>query len=385
MNVFSPLPPLANRPDSPAGCASKKTHEKRTRIILALAWLWFCAGLPAASAASPYRVVDIGTFPDSPWSFANAINAKGQVAGDSATSPGGEDSHPFLREGSALFDLGTLDSEPYGYANSLNRWGAVVGACDTPLPPYPPKQNAFLYQNGRMQALPLLPGGAWSSASAINDWGQVVGYCSVPGNSEHAFLYQGGHIRDLGTLGGSYSAANGINVRGEIVGESSISGDDSVNHAFAYRNGRMNDLGTLPGGSWSSASAIDFWGDIVGSALTSGGNLHAFLYQAGRMHDLGVLPGGTISNATALNAHGQVVGSASVPAALGPYNHAFLWQHGHMLDLNSLLPAGSDWLLVEADGINDAGQIVGYGFHGNSRQRGFVLNPQAPERGELLP
>ena len=30
-----------------------------------------------------------------------------------------------------------------------------------------------------------------------------------------------------------------------------------------------------------------------------------------------------------------------------------------MIDLNSLLPAGSGWQLVRANGINDAGQIGG--------------------------
>ena len=45
-----------------------------------------------------------------------------------------------------------------------------------------------------------------------------------------------------------------------------------------------------------------------------------------------------------------------------------------MKDLNKLIPAHSGWILTEASGINDAGQIVGSGtFHG--AQRGFVLNP----------
>jgi hypothetical protein len=32
-----------------------------------------------------------------------------------------------------------------------------------------------------------------------------------------------------------------------------------------------------------------------------------------------------------------------------------------MTDLNSLLPTGSRWQLVDAYAINDSGQIVGYG------------------------
>ena len=52
-------------------------------------------------------------------------------------------------------------------------------------------------------------------------------------------------VTDLGTLGGESSAAYGINNNGEIVGESWTSND--VEHAFLYTGGRMIDLGTLSG------------------------------------------------------------------------------------------------------------------------------------------
>jgi len=34
-----------------------------------------------------------------------------------------------------------------------------------------------------------------------------------------------------------------------------------------------------------------------------------------------------------------------------------------MRDLNDLIPAGSGWFLQRATGINDRGQIVGFGRH----------------------
>src|SRR5437870_604367 len=41
-----------------------------------------------------------------------------------------------------------------------------------------------------------------SVANGINANGQVVGYAYTTGNNRHAFLYSGGRMTDLGTLGG---------------------------------------------------------------------------------------------------------------------------------------------------------------------------------------
>jgi probable HAF family extracellular repeat protein len=45
-----------------------------------------------------------------------------------------------------------------------------------------------------------------------------------------------------------------------------------------------------------------------------------------------------------------------------------------MVDLNTLLPLNSGWVLMEANDINDNGQITGYGLH-NGVGRAFRLSP----------
>ena len=46
-----------------------------------------------------------------------------------------------------------------------------------------------------------------------------------------------------------------------------------------------------------------------------------------------------------------------------------------MKDLNTLLnPSGTGWVLNAASGINDSGQITGYGVH-NGLTRAFLLSP----------
>src|SRR6185503_13442543 len=54
-------------------------------------------------------------------------------------------------------------------------------------------------------------------------------------------------LTDLGTLGGSSSQAVAINEAGQIIGQSYLAGD-AEQHAFVWQGGVMTDLGTLGGG-----------------------------------------------------------------------------------------------------------------------------------------
>ena len=106
------------------------------------------------------------------------------------------------------------------------------------------------------------------------------------------------------------------------------------------------------------------------------------------MTDLGTLGGDGGSNAYAINASGEVVGaSATLTNAAGD---AFLYTTSSgMIDLNSLLPAGSGWDLQVATGINDSGQVVGFGTNPEGQQDAFLLDtasssgPSAPEPASM--
>ena len=121
-----------------------------------------------------------------------------------------------------------------------------------------------------MQDIGTLPSENYSNAYGINNSGQVIGNSSPDANYWHAFLYSGGVMQDLGTLGGNESSASGINDYGQVVGGSLITGN-SANHAFFYNGGVMTDLGTLPGGLGSFANDINDSGQVVGSSTTSSG------------------------------------------------------------------------------------------------------------------
>jgi len=140
--------------------------------------------------------------------------------------------------------------------------------------------------------LGTLPGYTTSVAYGINNSGQVVGASSnIGGQPAQAFLYSGGVMTGLGTLGGTSSYADGINDSGQVVGQAFTNGLSQY-HAFGYSSGVMTDLGTLPGAMYSDSAAtgINNSGQVVGYSYASSG-IHAFLYSGGAMTDLGTFWG----------------------------------------------------------------------------------------------
>ena len=107
-----------------------------------------------------------------------------------------------------------------------------------------------------------------SYAKSINDSGQIVGYFDVTqSSSQHAFLYNGSTMTDLGTLGGMWSEAFGINDSGKIVGAAQTA--DRYWRAFIYNGSTMTDLNTIkPISGWTMDEAHDIndLGQIVGRA-----------------------------------------------------------------------------------------------------------------------
>lgn len=255
-------------------------------------------------------------------------------------------------------DLGTLGGvNSQGLASialDINDSGQIAGASvlndNTTV-------HAFLYSGGTLHDLGTL-GGSASIALGINNLGDVVGRASTASGDTHAFLYSGGIMHDLGTLGGLESDANAINDSGEIVGSSRFSTTITGNHAFLYSNGTMHDLATL-GGRSSTALGINNAGQIVGfSDTATTGVTHAFLYSGGSMQDLGTL-GGTKSIAFSLNSAGQIVGGSQISGS-GSY-HAFVDSGGIMHDLGTL---NGDSAV--ATSINGSGEIVGTLFPSNT-------------------
>jgi probable HAF family extracellular repeat protein len=342
--------------------------------------------VPDPILSGPGTIEDLGTL-GGPSSFGLAINASGHISGVSYRSyadPHSSGVHAFRYDGFGLIDVGALPTSNFSWGYGINDEDVIVGPSlvdvggDT-------VSHAFLA--GATLTLTDLGtlGGDFSFAHDINNQGQVTGEASIQTGETHAFLWTSGDMQDVGTLGGNYSVGRSINDHGQIAGESRIGAGDTT-RAFCFTEGTgMISLGAL-GGKNSSAYGINNSGQIVGETdtgplvypvgLRAKGFLffgtHAFLWTEGvGMKDLGHLSGGT-SRATAVNNDGVVVGTSTL---LDGTSHAFRWtDRGGMIDLNTLLPTNSGWILYEADGVNDRGQITGNGLR-NGNVHAFRWDP----------
>ncbi len=259
----------------------------------------------------------------------------------------------------SVADMGSLGGQE-SVAYAINNRGQLVGGADTGVKGRDGEFDTFvfLWSGGAKRKISALPGRHYY-ATGINDRTEIVGaYSARPeGGTYLPFLYMNGKIRLLGALprsGGALaiSAAQAVNDAGLIVGLSN-------GQAFAWSNGRMRGLPMPRGFVTTTAFAVNGRGEIVGSGVGPGGRAfrsHALLWRGDAVTDLGTLPGYGDIEAHGINNAGQVVGWTNRRRAGGsPVFRAFLWQGSRMRALGTL-PGIDD---TRASAINNRGEVVG--------------------------
>ena len=306
------------------------------------------------------------------YSRAVAINDRGEIIGSSRTANG--ELHAFLWRGGRMTDLGTLPGDGVSYADALNNRGQVAVNSYRSEAGYPWGGHAFLWQSGTKRSLGVLPGARFSRGVAINERGQIAGLStnsdSYPLRSR-PFVWQGGRMRALPTPEGqfvslAYPHALAINGDGQVIAtiEDRSGGNQ---HAVLWWNRHMTLLGE------GFARAINDHGQVVfGSKL----------WLRGTSLDLGMTGLG-------INERGQVLGwrwkewqGRSDPQSQECVRAA-VWQNGKLTELGALgttKPCNiPPYINNYAADNNDRGLIVGFSDTPNPRNARAVLWTRQPD------
>jgi probable HAF family extracellular repeat protein len=310
--------------------------------------------------------------------FVEDINDDGVAVGAETTAAGTFHAIRYTDVG-GVQDLGALSGfGGQSFASAIAANGMIAGHADHA------DGTGVLFGYGYTAAAgrtALCPGGC--SVWDLNAAGQMVGL--LPGRDPttwQAFLYSAaGGTRALGTLGGARSSASGISEAGLVVGNAQLASSPAgdIGHAFVYdvraAKPEMRDLNTIahaPG--WVFQAASDVNDKFIVGYGQLGGSQHAFRFDvaSGEVLDLGTTPGGGPSVAWSVDVYGDVVGWAE--SGRSGRNEALVYAAGlgATRRLGDLVNPALGWTLVQANGINAHGSIVGWGFH-QGAARGFKV------------
>lgn len=345
-------------------------------LLLAATSLLLAAGAHAAAPGhTAYRIINLGDPQGGPVSQGTTNNQPGWVAGWSLAPSA--IMHAQLWAGTAATDLGTLGGAALNSAvawPNRNDRGVIVGISEI----------------SELQPL----GESWSCYLAVFFVGD--------GHVCRGFVWRGGRMSELPTLGGDNGFATGVNNSGEIVGWAENRTHDPTCGEFtntgqvlqfeavmwvpagdarepATESGyRAVELPPYPGDLDGAATAINQWGEAVGisgicdAAIGGGTAEHMVVWSHGQVVRKLPTLGGTYWNTPMdINDRGNVAGFSDLPGdgpTIGQANfQAFFWSERPYLCNGATVPGGSTCnlgalgpgLVSEALGMNDLDQVVG--------------------------
>jgi probable HAF family extracellular repeat protein len=299
----------------------------------------FAAGAASASAAD-WTLIDLGTLGGTN-AYAAAVSTGGRVAGCAETASG--EIHAFVWRGGTMTDLGRgAETTGNSCALAVNDQGVAAGRASS--------GELVIWGPQGVQSL-----GFSGDVGDMNSAGVVVGARAEAG-SKQAFVFSSGVVTYLGDAS-TPGEATAVNSRGQVVG--SING-----RAFVYEGGALRDLGTL-GGNMSVARAINDAGEIVGQASNEFGQPTPFIHRG----SMQALPGPSYASAVAISASGRIAASGE-----GTYGYVISGETlTRLSDLPSVVAQG--WRKLEPTAMNDRGWIVGTGENREGDLRAFLLLP----------
>lgn len=319
------------------------------------------------------QITDLGVPPgfENPFEYSQAlaINRSGDVVGDFGVINGRGSRSFFWQRSTGMVEI---PAPARNFASDINDARVITLNTFDVLP-----RQAFAFFSGSFIGLPSpfgVPNGI--VANAINNSNQIVGSSAPDLVTRAATLWSPRGTVLLGNLGGGSSSANDINDNGVVVGSSRTANGQT--HPFVWSNGQIRDLGTLSGSTDCEATSINNQNAIVGWC-SLGLEFIGFRFANGVLAPLARSGPASQDMPASINDEGFVVGTNGFFFPANPNDspsRPIAWApDGTVIDLNQLLPPGSNWTLKQATDINGSFQVVGTGIH-SGETHAFVLGPR---------
>lgn len=254
-----------------------------------------------------------------------AINERGQIAGNvyRKQSPGA-----FLWTNGKLTELHPLAGTA-SVATGVSDHGAVIGYVTLPTG----SQRGFVWRGGSATDLGTLPSAAFDPSidqyvqpTAINDRGDVAGIVhNEVGGYSRWFLWRDGRMVTHAT-GYAEESVLGLTASGHVLIQGNTGDSDGIGASFLWRGGKLTRLPTL-GGPRTYATALNDKDQIAGMSFVAAKRLRPFVWQNGRMIAVST-PAKRYSppwpSVNAINARGDVVGYDYTNSG----QHVLIWRRG---------------------------------------------------------
>ena len=373
----------------------------------------FSGSINLGTVTPPYYIAKLPTL-GGLQSCSFDINAAGNVVGN-AEGPGIPPANHlalFTMDGSQVISMGTKGTA-FALARTINDNNVAAGFWKTDQNRNRAVRSFFDGTKWVTEELPLVSPDHSPVAFNINNAGTIVGATSdidyrifvwkCPDPAGSTKLCPTGQM--VLPLPGTVSRARGINNQNQIVGMTVNAG---IAQGFLWKDngnslvdpGELINLGfpsTHPFRS-SEAYAINERGQIVGTAnrggafgsfpfiitpqngnyfVDAGDGTNALIKELGRL-------GSGLDYALDLNESGVVVGKSGMCGDIFK-THGFVHVDGGLFDINQLVAPQGDWILESAEGINDLGEIAGWGHTTDRAVHGFVMTPIVPGAPAALP
>ncbi len=349
---FCDAPESHGSPVSRESFASGKlTTWLLASLLSAFGWL----GASTAHAQCMYRIeAELSPPPGALTLGVSAINDNNMIVGSFLTSSFTFRPYMWTAETGVVpiaLPPGVLEAEP----RDVNNNGEIVGRLTRP---EVGGVRAFRYKDGAWTELPPTGSGIHSEAFGINDDGWVVGYRDTS-EGRKAFRWLADVVEELDSPIGGGAVAIAVNDSANVTGGFGTLAVGGL--GFLWDQRQATTIQPIKGTSSSEGRAINGADVVTGWARPKfmGGPIptRSWVFDHGELLDLGEFKGNIRTRSNDMNDASQIVGVSATGTETN--NIPFLWQHGQMFDLRTLVAdAPGDLFLRGAAAINQSGKIA---------------------------